>query len=149
MLVALICQSMKDGLSARKACAVNGVARWLIHDWCEQNEEFKRQYDLAHEALIRHWEDDLIEIADTTHEGIITKQDHNGVSIESRDAIEHRKLRIQTRQWLMSKLKPKRYGDKLALGGADDLPPVRTKADLTIAPEDAYKEMLGIGNGRS
>jgi len=26
---------------------------------------------------------------------------------------------------------------------------MRTKADLTIAPEDAYKEMLGIGNGRS
>ena len=35
------------------------------------------------------------------------------------------RVRIDARKWVASKLRPKRYGDKLALGGADDLPAIR------------------------
>jgi hypothetical protein len=39
--------------------------------------------------------------------------------------VQSARLRIWARQWYASKLAPKKYGDKLALGGADDLGPVQ------------------------
>ena len=32
-------------------------------------------------------------------------------------------------RWRSSKIAPREYGDKLALGGADDLPPIKTATD--------------------
>jgi len=34
------------------------------------------------------------------------------------------RLRVDTRKWLLSKALPKIYGDKLALGGDQDAPPI-------------------------
>ena len=149
MYVALVCRSMKDGLTARKAAALHGIPLSSVWDWCHANPVWNGQYEEAREALYRHWEEDVIDISDEQQDGVIVKDKILGREIETRDMIEHRRLRVESRKWLLSKLKARKYGDKLALGGADDLPPMRTKADLTIAPEDAYKEMLGIGNGRS
>lgn len=44
-------------------------------------------------------------------------------------AVQQLKLRIETDKWLLAKLAPKRYGDKLAIGGADDLPPIKSMPD--------------------
>lgn len=147
--VALICQSMQDGINERAACRMHDVAPSLFWRWTGENEEFKTMYESARDALIRHWTNDLIDIADTQQLGVIRKDKLLGSEIETRDMIDHRRLRIQTRQWLLSKLRPKQFGDKMALGGADDLPPIQSKADVTLTPEDAYKQMIGIGNGRT
>lgn len=42
----------------------------------------------------------------------------------------HKRIMVDTRKWLASKLKPKRYGDKLALGGDEDASPIQ----VTWAP---------------
>ena len=129
---------------------MHGIDMASIRDFTEQNVEFRQMYEIAREALIDYWRMELIDIADTQQSGQIRKQKLLGDEIETRDMIDHRRLRIQTRQWLLSKLRPKQYGDKMALGGADDLPPIQSKADITLAPEDAYKQMIGIGgNGRT
>lgn len=147
--VALVCQSIRDGLSARKACAMHGVGFAQLRLWCDQNEAFAQQYASAREVLYEHWEEDILEVADEQQIGTIRRDKLLGSEIETRDMIDHRRLRVQTRQWLLSKLKPKKFGDKMALGGADDLPPIQSKADVTLTPEDAYKQMIGIGNGRT
>jgi len=150
MWVALICQSMAEGLSDRKASALHGVPVSNFWRWVGESEAFQKQYDIARETLYRHWESDILDISDEQQQGQIRKQKLLGDEIETRDMIDHRRLRVQTRQWLLGKLKPKRYGDKMALGGADDLPPIQSKADVTLSPEDAYKQMIGIGgNGRT
>lgn len=128
---------------------MHGIDMASIRDFTEQNVEFRQMYEIAREALIDYWRMELIDIADTQQSGQIRKQKLRGDEIETRDMIDHRRLRIQTRQWLLSKLRPKQYGDKMALGGADDLPPIQSKADITLSPEDAYKQMIGIGNGRT
>ncbi len=150
MYVALVCRSMKDGMTARKAAAMHGILVGTVWDWCHSNPEWQKQYEEAREALYCHWEEDLVEISDTTHEGVIRKQKLLGDEIETRDMTEHRRLRVSTRQWLLARLKPKKYGDKVQHGGSDELPPIRSKSDVTLAPEDAYKQMIGIGgNGRT
>lgn len=44
-------------------------------------------------------------------------------------AVSQLKLEIETEKWIIAKLVPKIFGDKLAIGGADDLPPIKTMAD--------------------
>jgi hypothetical protein len=57
-------------------------------------------------------------------------------------------MRIDARKWMAGKMRPKKYGDKIQVGGADDLPPVRTTstldvASLTIEQLEALQAALG------
>ena len=45
--------------------------------------------------------------------------------------IARSRLRVDARKWLAAKLAPKKYGEKIAVGGADDLPPI--KQSLRVA----------------
>lgn len=56
-------------------------------------------------------------IADTPLLGVKTKTGPNGVEITEGDMIEHRKLQVDTRKWLLARLAAKTYGDRLAVGG--------------------------------
>lgn len=73
---------------------------------------------------------DCLRIADTPMEGVefVTKAD-GGVEEKRGDMLGHRKLQIETRLKLLAKWNPKKYGDKMAVGGAEDLPPIKTDAD--------------------
>ncbi len=46
-------------------------------------------------------------------------------------------------RWRASKIAPREYGDKLQHGGAEDLPPMQHKVDVTMTPAEAYKAILG------
>ena len=48
---------------------------------------------------------------------------------------------VDARKWVASKLKPRRYGDKLALGGADDLPAIQHQQEMQ-EQADAFTDRL-------
>ena len=45
-------------------------------------------------------------------------------------------------RWRASKIAPREYGDKIAVGGADDLPPIKTMSDDELAQKIALKMAL-------
>jgi len=53
------------------------------------------------------------------------------------------RLEADNKKWLMGKLRPKKYGDKIQVGGAEDLPPIQQSVSIT--PEEAYRRMLDGG----
>ena len=55
-----------------------------------------------------------------------------------------RRIMVDALKWTASKLYPARYGDKLALGGADDLPAIRQEVQ-----EKADSFMVGIAASAS
>jgi hypothetical protein len=55
--------------------------------------------------------------------------------------IARSKLRVDSRKWIASRILPKKYGDKLALGGADDLGPVKVE---TQVPDDVRSVLDAI-----
>lgn len=77
--------------------------------------DFSAKYARARMMQADHWVDEIPEIADTTMIGEKIKTSPDGVEITKADMIEHRKLRIDSRKWVASKLAPKVYGDKLDL----------------------------------
>nr|WP_134952469.1 hypothetical protein [Sinorhizobium meliloti] len=66
--------------------------------------------------------DEILQIADSQEGDIIKTED--GREIVNHDAIQRAKLRVDTRKWIMSKIAPKKYGDRLDLnhsGSIDSL----------------------------
>ena len=105
-----VCARIADGMSLRDACDYNDVPdRHTINRWLNEDSGnvLCLQYARARDAQADLYADEIIAIADTEPDPSKARN------------------RVDARKWVASKLKPKRYGDKLALGGADDLPAIR------------------------
>ena len=113
------------------------IKRWLV-----ANEIICSQYTRAKEDQADFMAEEMIEIADDSRNDFMEKVNASGEAyiVGDQEMVSRARLRLDTRKWLASKLKPKKYGDKLAVGGADDLPPVRH--DVTMTPEEAYRQLL-------
>ena len=85
-------------------------------------EDLRQMYARAKEAQLEILASEIQQIADEPQPGeIITlKGDEREVKIA--DMLEHRKLRIDARKWLLAKLAPKKYGDRTTLAGDPEAP---------------------------
>ena len=81
--------------------------------WLKEDEEKVKQYAHAKELMAEYLFDEMLQIADTTEEGTTTKVTDRGTEITTGDMIMHRRLKVDTRKWYLSKLNPKKYSDKL------------------------------------
>jgi hypothetical protein len=94
-------------------------------------------------VLLDFWAEDIIDISDTQVEGERVVSKATGEEVTTEDMLGHRKLQVDSRKWLLSKLAPKKYGDKLQHGGAEDLPPIQS--NVILSPDEAYKRLLSGG----
>lgn len=99
--------------------SVTTVMRWLGE---ESAADFREQYARARELQADKLAEEILAIADDGSND--TYKDEDGLPRVDHDHIARSRLRVDSRKWLAGKLAPKKYGDKLAVGGADDLPPV-------------------------
>lgn len=118
--LAQVCRDMKMGLTT-----------W--YKWTYARPELQKSIARAREAGYDMIAADALRIADTPIEGVETTTDEKGTTEKRGDMLGHRKLQVDTRLKLLAKWDPKRYGEKLALGGAEDLPPIKTMTDEQLA----------------
>lgn len=80
-----------------------------------ENSDFAAQYARAREAMYAGWADEILEISDDGTTDFITKVGRNGHEYEAVDQehIQRSRLRVDSRKWLLSKLLPKTFGDKV------------------------------------
>lgn len=123
-----ICERLVEGESLRKICrragypSVSTVCRWLAK---EDLAGFRQQYARAREAQADTLADEILAIADTPKLGTMTTTKAvtvAGVTVEEKttkkgDMLGHRRLQVDSRKWLAAKMAPKKYGDRLELGG--------------------------------
>lgn len=134
-LAAEICNRIAEGQSLRTVCADELMpGKTTVFRWLAADPEFRDQYARAREAQADVLAEEILEIADTPEEGI---RHEEGVGPQgpidktvTEDMLGHRRLKVDARKWLMAKLAPKKYGDKLELGGS-----------LGIRHEDALREL--------
>ena len=104
--------------------------RSTVYDWLLRHSEFADQYARAREEQADTLADEIIAIADEQPEIIAVTDKRTGELIEHKldgAFLQWQKNRIDARKWTAMKLKPKKYGDKLALGGDADAPPIKTE----------------------
>jgi hypothetical protein len=87
-------------------------ARSTIFLWLEEDEEFASWYTLAKQMQVEYPLDEVLEIADdSTNDRIdCVGPDGKNYRVFNPDNIRRSKLQIAARNWLISKLMPKKYG---------------------------------------
>jgi hypothetical protein len=106
----VVLSGMSSGLSCFKACKAAGVPHSTFLSWVDQDSALADRYARAREDLIEHIATETIDIADAP-----VGSTDNG-STDS-GAVQKQRLQVDTRKWLLSKLAPKKYGDRLELAG--------------------------------
>lgn len=107
-----ICERLENGEVLRAICAKDEMPdRSTVLRWIAADDGKRRRYDSARQACVEFWSDEIIQIAtDGSRDTIIdergrTKCDHEWVA--------RSRLRIDTIKFLMTKINPLKWGDKL------------------------------------
>ena len=145
-LAAAICEHIAAGKSLRTIAALDGMpAQSTIMVWLDgKHPDFTEQYARAREAQADKLAEEILAIADDGRSD--TYLDAEGNEKTDNEAIQRSKLRVDTRKWLASKMAPKKYGDKVAIGGADDLGPVQTVTKEMTDAERAVRLSRAIND---
>lgn len=151
-IVADICEQIAGGAVLTDVLGPDRPAgypsRKTFYGWKEDNAEYETQYENAVKVRIEKFLEETVEIADNgTNDWMLKNDPQNAGYIANGEHVQRSKIRISTRQWLAEKMWPRKYGQKVALGGADDLPPMQSNVTVAPAgtPEEVYRAMLTGG----
>ena len=120
-----VCRRLADGETLPQICrdehipAASTIRGWALDD----REDFAARYARARDLGLDAMADETIEIADDSRNDWIERETAAGrlVRVVDVEAVQRSRVRIDARRWLLSKLKPERYGDSLKLTGGLDL----------------------------
>ena len=136
---------LAEGKSLRKSAKEAGTSEGTVYRWLDVNPQFAEEYARVRACAYRMLADEIIEISDEAD--VEAKYEGDDVRLDlSATAVARNRLRVDSRKWMLSKMLPKVYGDKLELGGGLELNQkieritrrlVDSKADSGIGPRDA------------
>jgi len=101
-----------------KSVTWNMPNRRTIFAWLDADKSLDHQYARAREAQADFMLDEINDIADNVGSPLIIDNmpfmvDGKVVMLIDAAAVAHAKLQIDTRKWTMSKVAPKKYGEKV------------------------------------
>ena len=86
-------------------------SRRVFNKWLSEDEKLSAQYARAKEAYADKVFEDIVLIADGAGDDVLIDED--GIEQVNHNIIQRDRLRIDARKWHLSKLFPKKYGEKL------------------------------------
>lgn len=110
-----ICEQLALGVSLRSVCKQEDMPSIAtVFKWMRTNEEFLKQYARAKQESADAMAEEVLDIADNSANDYMDKQfGETKVRVVDQENIQRSRLRVDTRKWLMSKMKPKKYADKI------------------------------------
>jgi len=101
-----IISDIESGLSLRKSLNKKGrPSNEVFYKWIDSNEDKVKLYARACESRADSIFEEILEISNHTEE------DHTPFT--GSNVIQRDKLKIDARKWMLSKMNPKKYGDKI------------------------------------
>jgi hypothetical protein len=119
-----IVERISEGETLREICRGENAPSWkTVYRWIESNSDFAtriaRARELGEDAIAQ----ECLEIADNaTNDWMAQNGDDNDGYRLNGEHVQRSKLRIDTRLKLLAKWNPKKYGDKVQVGGDKDNP---------------------------
>lgn len=118
-----IISEIESGKSLISALNTNGMpSTSTFYIWLEEDANKSKRYARACEVRELLILDEIISIADSQSNDVI--ETDNG-QITNHNAIQRNKLQIEARQWMLGKLNPNKYGNKVDVTtGGEKIPQV-------------------------
>lgn len=106
-----ICEELATGKSLRTVCLGEDMpAIKTVFNWFKSYPLFLQQYAQAKQESADAMAEEILDLSDGAIAVI-----KNGAEKKSNALAQAVKLQVDTRKWIMSKMKPKKYGEKLDL----------------------------------
>lgn len=141
----MICERLAAGESLKGICKTEGmppdstVRLWVIDDV----NGFAAQYARSRDAALDIMADDVLDIADDAGNDWMERNDPDNPGYQfNGEAVARARIRFDARRWYLSKLAPKRYGDRVIHAG-DAENPLTMRVELAAA--DALKDAIRGG----
>lgn len=119
-LVTEICRRLSEGESLRKICMEPDMpSQATIYFWLldEDKKDFLEKYERARSSQAEILFEELDEYAQSAVDDVVGDDKSDNARVSAR------KLQVDTLKWRLSKMLPKKYGDKLDLTtGGEKLP---------------------------
>lgn len=85
--------------------------RKTFYKWLDENEDFVNQYMRACEERADVIFEEILDIADESNADVSISDE--GQIIKNGDIVQRSRLRIDARKWMLGKMQPTKYGDKI------------------------------------
>lgn len=112
-----ICLRLSEGESLRSVCSDEGMpCKQTALRWLTLHEAFRAQYVRAKEQGAEAIAEEMFDIADDGSNDWMERHNSEGDAIGwqlNGEHVRRSQLRIDTRKWYLSKIMPKKYGDKV------------------------------------
>ncbi|MCK1367639.1 terminase small subunit protein [Bradyrhizobium sp. 62] len=110
-----ICVRLGLGESLREICRDEQMPdKSTVMRWLAAHKEFRDQYAGAREAQADYYAEEIIEIADDgSNDWMERKRGEETIEVENHEVIGRSRLRVDTRKWLMARMAPKKYGERV------------------------------------
>jgi hypothetical protein len=107
-----ICALVAEGNSLRAILDMPGMpCRRVVLYWLYDRQDFREKYEIARMLQAEVWSHEILEIADDSAGDFIINE--RGERVVDHENINRARLRVDSRKWLLSKLLPKKYGDRV------------------------------------
>lgn len=112
-LAPVILERMADGKSLRAVLREDGMPSvGTFLQWVNEDPNLAEQYTRARSLCLDAMAEDIIDLSDTARIGQKSVSKATGLEITEGDMVERSRLQVEARKWLLSKLAPKKYGER-------------------------------------
>jgi hypothetical protein len=139
-----ICNRLENGEVLRAICADDQMPdRSTVLRWIANDDSKRRRYDVARQACVEFWSDEIIQIA--TDGSKDTTIDEKGRARCDHEWVARSRLRIDTIKFLMTKINPLKWGDKLPEAAAARQMDIDAQKQIAAMPPRNIKiELIGV-----
>lgn len=113
-IAARICDGLAEGKSLREVCRADGmpsevsVRKWALADVNGFGAQYAHARALGYDAMA----ESIVDLSDNPLIGTKSVSKATGLEITEGDNVDRSRLQIDARKWILSKMLPKKYGDK-------------------------------------
>jgi hypothetical protein len=111
-----ILSRIEEGESLVKICKDKKMPNKVnFYRWIDKDIELRNKYARACEARAEKIFEEIIDIADdSSNDTILGKaKDGSEYEMENKEWVNRSKLKVDARKWVLAKMHPKKYGDKI------------------------------------
>lgn len=141
-----IIDELTKGRTLNDICREEGMpASATVREWALNDRDgFSARYATAREIGYHVMADEIIDISDNgTNDWMARNDPSNPGYLANGEALGRSRLRVDTRKWMLAKVLPKIYGDRVAIGGVPG-EPIEHKDVTEMSDEDLMARLDAI-----